>query len=201
MRLVHLVGLSGSNGSHFVCVKRVWPGFCIRSHALIMVSGPNQSNKLGVLDSVDGIVSSDLLYRMWLRLWKLIISAQIAHFQKMVLFFVYAYDIYSVKFLSFLTDRWIRHNCHSICTSKDIVICNSKIRPNLCADMPYFHSPSHIFWWIDCTIRVFPSFSSWIRHSCIPQIHRAAITVFISFYIKFKYYFSVITQRGSSNAA
>ena len=59
-----------------------------------MVCGPDQSNKLGMLDSIDGIVSSDLLYRMWLHLRKLGISAQITHVQKMVIFLVYAYDIY-----------------------------------------------------------------------------------------------------------
>ena len=100
--------VSGSNGSRFFCVKRVWLGFCIKSHVLIVVSGPNQSKKFGVLDSVDGIVSPDFLYHK-------------------------------------------------------------------------------LFWWIDCTIRIFPSFSSWIRHSCIPQKHGATITIFTSFYIKFKY--------------
>ena len=37
-----------------------------------------------------------------------------------------------------------RLHCHSICTYKGIVSWSSKIRPNLCADMPYFCRPSHI---------------------------------------------------------
>ena len=49
----------------------------------------------------------------------------------------------------------------------------------------------------DCTIQVFWSFSAWVMHSCTPQKYRAAITIFISFYIKFKYYFSVLTYQGS----
>ena len=59
-----------------------------------MVSGPYQSNKLGMLDSIDEIAPPDLLYHMWLRLWKLGISAQIICVQKTVLFLIYAYDIY-----------------------------------------------------------------------------------------------------------
>ena len=35
---------------------------------------------------------------------------------------------------------------------------------------------------IDCTIRVFQSFSTWITHSCTPQKHTATITIFTSFY-------------------
>ena len=54
---------------------------------------------------------------------------------------------------------------------------------------------------IDCTIRVFRSFSIWRVHSRKPQKYRATITIFTSFYIKLKYYFSVITERDSSNAA
>ena len=78
----------------FVHVKWVWSRFCIRSRALIMVSGPDQSNELGMLDNIDAIVSPDLLYHMWLHLRKLGISAQITHVQKMVLFLIYAYNIY-----------------------------------------------------------------------------------------------------------
>ena len=64
-------GLSRSTGSHFVQVKRVrpgllnirvWPGFCIVLHALIMASVPDQSNELSVLDDDDGSVSPDFLY-------------------------------------------------------------------------------------------------------------------------------------------
>ena len=54
---------------------------------------------------------------------------------------------------------------------------------------------------IDCTIRVFQLLSTWIAYSHTPQKHRATITIFISVYIEFRYYFSVNTERGSSNAA
>ena len=47
----------------------------------------------------------------------------------------------------------------------------------------------------------FQLFSTWIMHCRTPQKHRATITIFTSFYIKFKCYFSVLTQRVSSNAA
>ena len=36
----------------------------------------------------------------------------------------------------------------------------------------------------DCTIQVFWSFRAWVMHSCTPQKYRAAIIIFISFYIK-----------------
>ena len=38
-------------------------------------------------------------------------------------------------------------------------------------------------------------------HSHIPQKYRATITIFITFDVKFKYYFLVITHQGSVNTA
>ena len=59
----------------------------------------------------------------------------------------------------------------------------------------------HILKGLTGQLEYFQLFSTWIMHICTPQKHRATITIFTSLYIKFKYYFSVITQRGSSNAA
>ena len=41
---------------------RVWPGFCIVFHVLIMASGPDQSNELNMLDVGDEIVCPDFLH-------------------------------------------------------------------------------------------------------------------------------------------
>ena len=54
---------------------------------------------------------------------------------------------------------------------------------------------------IDCTIRVFRSFAAWITHSPTPKKHGATISIFISFYIEYKHYVSVITHWGSINTA
>ena len=43
-----------------------------------------------------------------------------------------------------------RFYCHCLCASKDIVSWNSKIRPNLCVDMPYFCRLGHK--WNACMI-------------------------------------------------
>ena len=44
-----------------------------------------------------------------------------------------------------------------------------------------------IFQRIDCTTRELHSISSWLTHSRTHRKHRATITIFKSFYIKFKY--------------
>ena len=54
-------------------------------------------------------------------------------------------------------------------------------------------SPQHILR-TDCTIRVFVSFGVWITHNHRLQKYSATITIFISFYIKLIYYFSVSTH-------
>ena len=40
-------------------------GFCIGLHALIIVSGPDQSNELSMFDGDDGIISPDSLQDIW----------------------------------------------------------------------------------------------------------------------------------------
>ena len=56
-----------------------------------------------------------------------------------------------------------------------------------------------ILWGIDCTIKVFQSFSTWIMHSCTSQNYRIAITIFTSFYIHSNT--TLITHRGSIHTA
>ena len=62
------------------------------------------------------------------------------------------------------------------------------------------YSPQ-IFQEIDCTIILFLSFGVWKMDSHTPQKHSAAITIFLSFYVKFKCNISVITHQGDINTA
>ena len=57
-----------------------------------------------------------------------------------------------------------------------------------------------IFGRIDCTIRVYLLFGAWIMHSYTPQ-SMELVAIFISYCIKFKCYFSVITNQGSIKRA
>ena len=56
-----------------------------------------------------------------------------------------------------------------------------------------------IFGRTDCTIRIFYFVQCLVMLSCSPQKYRAAMTIFISFYVKFKHYFSVIIHQDSNN--
>ena len=58
-----------------------------------------------------------------------------------------------------------------------------------------------IFKRIDYTIRIFYIVQCLVMLSCTPQKYRAAITIFISLYVKFKHNFSVITHQDSINIA